>query len=96
MSTFEEHCRQAIITFGKPYGQVHDWLDEFAGKPGYGMRHRRVRHHLEGIRLVKEIFGDEAASAARQHIIEDLKEEGWLESDRFPVNEQDYVKMGFF
>jgi len=26
----------------------------------------------------------------------DLKEEGWTENDRFPKNEEDYVKMGFF
>jgi len=96
MSTFEEHCQQAIVKFGQPYDQVHNWLDEFAGIPKYGMRHRRVRHHLEGIRLVHEIFGDEAASAARQHIIADLKEEGWLESDPFPVDERDYVRIGFF
>ena len=96
MSTFEEHCKQAITKFGQTYGQVHNWLDEFAGKPGFGMRHRKVRHHLEGIRLVQEKFGDEAANAARQHIVADLKEEGWLESDRFPTDERDYVRIGFF
>lgn len=60
------------------------------------MRHRRARHHLEGIQRVREIFGDDAARAARQHIITDLKEEGRAESDPFPLNEQDYVRIGFF
>jgi hypothetical protein len=96
MSTFEKHCQQALAQFGKPYEEVHRWLDEFAGKPGYGMRHRRVRHHLAGIEQVRNIFGDEAVSAARQHIITDLKEEGWVESDPFPIDEQDYVRIGFF
>ena len=96
MSTFEEHCQESIILFGKPYDEVHIWLDEFAGKSGYGMRHRRVRHHLEGIRRVQELFGTEAASAARQHVITDLKEEGWVEGDAFPLDERDYVRIGFF
>jgi hypothetical protein len=96
MSTFVEHCQQAITQFGKSYEEVHNWLDELAGKPGYGMRHRRVRHHLEGIQQVRELFGDEAASVARQHIIADLKEEGWIESDPFPKDECDYVRIGFF
>lgn len=60
------------------------------------MRHRRVRHHMEGIRRVREIFGDEAASIARQHIITGLKKEGSVESDPFPADEQDYVRIGFF
>lgn len=96
MSTLEEHCQQAITQFGKPYEEVHRWLDEFAGTSGYGMRHRRVRHHLAGIGQVRKIFGDKAASAARQHIVTDLKEEGWVESDPFPTDEQDYIRIGFF
>ena len=96
MSTFEEHCQQSITLFGKPYEEVHIWLDELAGKPGYGMRHRRVRHHREGIQWVRELFGDEASSVARLHIITDLKEEGWIESDPFPSDERDYVRIGFF
>ena len=96
MSTFKEHCEQAIIQLGKPYEEVHNWLDEFAGKPGYGMRHRRVRHHLEGIKRVRELFGEVAGIVARQHVIADLKEEGWNENDPLPANERDYVRIGFF
>ena len=29
MSTFGEHCQQSITVFGKPYEEVHTWLDEF-------------------------------------------------------------------
>ncbi|MFH2122045.1 MAG: hypothetical protein ABIJ50_00970 [Pseudomonadota bacterium] len=96
MAVLEEHCQQAITKFGNPYEAVHRWLDEFAGKPGYGMRHRRVRHHLAGIQQVWEMLGEEAACAARQHIMTDLKEEGWTEHDPFPTDEQDYIKIGFF
>ena len=41
-----------------------------------------------------ELFGEEAGKATRQHIISDLKEEGWTENDPFPMDEKDYVEMG--
>jgi len=82
--------------FGSPYAEVHRWLDEFAGSPEQGMRHRRKRHHLAGIEEAAKIFGEDARVAAKQHVITDLKEEGWMEGDRFPADEHDYVKIGFF
>jgi hypothetical protein len=60
------------------------------------MRHRRVRHHLAGIAEAHKRWGPEAAAAARQHVISDLKMEGWTEDQPFPKNEWDYVKMGLF
>ncbi len=93
---FEEHCDESQKSFGKPYKEVHIWLDEFAGKPPYGMKHRRVRHHLAGVKEIERMYGTEAAKAACQHIISDLKMEGWTESDHFPENEKDYVRMGLF
>ncbi len=96
MSTFDEHCAESQETFGKDFSEVHHWLDEFAGTPEYGFRHRKKRHHEAGIRLVEEMFGEAAAMAARQHIIADLKQEGWTEKDHFPQDETDYVRMGLF
>jgi hypothetical protein len=60
------------------------------------MRHRRVRHHEAGIQEVRALFGEVAAEAARQHIMADLKEEGWTETDPFPQDGEDFVKIGFF
>ena len=60
------------------------------------MRHRRVRYHQAGIKYETKIVGEEAAIVARQHIISDLKEEGWTEKDYFPVDELDYVAIGLF
>ena len=57
---FEEHCEEIIWLFGKPYEEVHRWLDEFAHSKKYGMRHRKVRHHLEGLYQVEQLFGKEA------------------------------------
>jgi hypothetical protein len=96
MSTFEAHCDESIIRFGQAFEEVHRWLDEFQGTPKYRMRHRRVRHHEAGIREVTALFGKVAGEVARQHIIADLKEEGWTEKDTFPQDEQDFVNIGFF
>jgi hypothetical protein len=54
------------------------------------------RHHLAGIKEVVRLFWEKAREAARQHIISDLKEEGWSENDPFPKDEHHYVKMGLF
>jgi hypothetical protein len=96
MSTFENHCQESIKLFGQPYEEVHLWLDEFQGTPKYKMRHRRVRHHEAGIKQATELFGEVGGKVARQHIISDLREEGWTDKDHFPQDEQDYVKMGLF
>jgi hypothetical protein len=96
MSTFEKHCQEAECQFGRPFEEVHRWLDEFRGTLKYGMRHRRVRHHEAGVQQAKALFGEAAAKVARKHIIADLKEEGWTETDPFPRDEQHYVAMGLF
>jgi len=60
------------------------------------MKHRRVRHHLHGINQAVELFGLEAEAPARQHIISDLRQEGWTDKDPFPKDEADYVRIGLF
>ena len=96
MSTFEQHCLESIKLFGSPFTEVHSWLDEFQGTVKYRMRHRRVRHHEEGILHAVKLFGSIAGQVARQHIISDIKEEGWTDKDPFPKDEQDFVKIGLF
>lgn len=92
----EEHYQESIRLFGQPFQEVHQWLDEFADTLECRMRHRKKRHHLKGIEEVRLKWGDLAADVARQHIISDLKMEGWSERDHFPKDEADYVKMGLF
>jgi hypothetical protein len=96
MSKFEEHCSESIELFGKPYEEVHLWFDEFHASEEYKMRHRRVRHHAAGIKQAIGLFGEEAGPVARQHIISDLKQEGWTEQDPFPRDEGHYARMGLF
>lgn len=75
MSSLEEQCEESTRLFGKPYIEIHLWLDEFDGSPECGMRHRRKRHHLAGIEVARKIFGDDVVKAARQHIVTDLRTE---------------------
>lgn len=96
MSHFDMHVWHSKLIFGKGYEEVHLWLDEFAGKPPYGMRHRRVRHHKAGIREAIKLFGEDAGPVARKHIESDLKNDEWTEFDRFPRDEEDYARMGLF
>jgi hypothetical protein len=96
MATLEAHCAETERILGKPYTEVHKWLDKFFLDKTLGARHRRKRHHEQGIREAVSLFGEEAGLAARMHIITDLKEEGWKDSDRFPKDEKDYVAMGLF
>ena len=93
---FEEHCLECLQKLGKPFKEVHIWLDEFAGSKKHGMKHRQLRHHQQGILEVEKRFGKSAGQAARLHIISDLKTEGWKEGDQFPMNEGHYKRMGLF
>jgi hypothetical protein len=49
MPSFEGHCGQSEQSFRRAFEEVHLWLDEFAGVPGIGTRHRPKRHHLRGL-----------------------------------------------
>ena len=91
-----EHEVMARATFGKPFTEVHLWLDEFAGWPQCGMKHRKYRHHLAGIEEARMRFGNIGAEVARQHIIADLLMDQWTENDPFPRDEKHYVEMGLF
>jgi hypothetical protein len=96
MPSLEEHCQESVRLFGRPFREVHLWLDELAGQPPHGMRHRRFRHHESGVRQVEALFGPEAARAARQHIESDLRQEGWTRGDPFPRDSAHYAAMGLF
>lgn len=96
MPHFNQHCEECVKQLGKPFEEVHKWLDEFAHIMDYGMRHRQVRHHEAGIQECIILFGEEAGKAARIHIIMDLKTEGWTENDPFPKDQKHYLKMGLW
>ena len=67
---FEEHCEQSEVKFGKRYEEVHRWLDEFANRysPSRRYKHRKHRHHKEGVEEARKVFGDLGALVAEDHI----------------------------
>jgi ribosomal protein S27AE len=69
MATFEEHCKETTEKLGRPFEQVHKWLDEFQDKMGPG--HRAMRHNALGILDCIDQWGYEAAAAACIHIHRD-------------------------
>jgi hypothetical protein len=77
--TFEEHKANSIKLFGKPFKEVHAFLDQYAIK--YSDFHRKIFHHAEGVRLVVQKFGEESRRHAEQHIIDDMGylPESWLD-----------------
>ena len=103
---FEEHCQHSIKLFGKPYEEVHLWLDELQQDPLYKSRHRKKRHHKQGIEQVRELFGNKAALVAAQHILDDItSEDATLREksltydqliDLIPEDEDDHIKRGYW
>jgi hypothetical protein len=73
MASRAEHCRESIEKFGKPYEEVHAWLDGLACVDGkLNINHRRWRHHVEALAEVRRLFGDDAVAVAEQHIRTDF------------------------
>ena len=78
------HAISSVKRFGGheyDYIDIHQWFDE--SKDHYGdIRHRALRHHVQGIKECEELFGTYiyhsggtkiiTRSIAEQHIIEDL------------------------
>lgn len=66
----EEHEKQSVLWFDKPWTEVHVFLDQFA--PMFrGADHRRLLHTREGLELVVAKFGEESRPVAELHIKED-------------------------
>lgn len=78
----EDHCNECIEILGQPFREVHLWLDEFAknysGTERY--KHRKFRHHKEGVEEARKLFGDLGAKAAELHIKSDT--DGWIPSKK--------------
>ncbi|MHB8150294.1 MAG: DUF6915 family protein [Desulfobulbia bacterium] len=69
MAYLYEHCADCRRLLGNEWKEVHKWLDALYKE--YGQSHRCHRHHAEGIEEVRKMWGDEAAIAAKIHIIVD-------------------------
>jgi hypothetical protein len=72
MSTFKEHCAECGEKLGKDWDVVHRWLDEFVGQTSPTHIHRVYRHHTSGVEQIRRKWGNQAAEAARLHIMADM------------------------
>ena len=73
--TRKEHCEECLEKLGKEWDCVHRWLDHFAKYYFPFRAHRQLRHHTEGVEEVRKMWGDQAAEAAKLHIMAD---EGYI------------------
>lgn len=69
MAHFDIHCADCEQILGQPFPQVHKWLDACFGM--LGDKHRKVRHHKEGVEEIRKAWGEQAAKAAELHIMKD-------------------------
>lgn len=95
MPSHKDHCDECEKKLGCDWAEVHHWLDELFKLKG--IKHRRYRHNLDGIEYVRARWGDQAATAARLHIVRDLMADGcWKEEMGIPKDSQSYVMMGLY
>ena len=74
MSKISTHCDDCLQVLGEEFKYVHEYLDEFAKKWNpfiYLEYHRQFRHHDNGVKEVREKWGEYAEKAAKLHIIRD-------------------------
>lgn len=69
MSHFSVHCKDCVEQLGKPFEEVHKWLDAYFEE--FGPDHRDIRHNTNGLKKAKELFGQEGMRAAEIHIQRD-------------------------
>ena len=68
MPPVEKHVEISIKRTGKPYREVHEWIDD---PPNKNERHDITRV-LEFSRRFEEQYGSEAAQEYVQHLADDL------------------------
>jgi len=98
MPSFDYHCEECVRKLGKPFEEVHKWLDEFFMAKWLPLlkktRHRQFRHHKEGIEQVRKMWGNEAAKAAEIHIRADLDSDNYPKDNPIPLNQKHFESMG--
>ena len=73
MSSVDKHCGDCIEALGRPFREVHEWLDDMAiCEDRVWGNHHKERHHKEGLNDVEVLFGLEGVEAAKIHIQQDM------------------------
>ncbi len=76
----EAHCQKLL---GKPFTEVHNFLDQYhlpLTNPFNAHLHRRYLHHLGGIKRAELKFGSLGGQAAIIHVMEDCL--GYVPNER--------------
>ena len=68
MPSIEKHIEISVRRTGKPYREIHEWIDHPDHKPE---RHDITRV-LEVARMFEEKYGEEGAREYVQHLADDL------------------------
>jgi hypothetical protein len=71
MAPLQQHMKDCEAFLGAPYEEVNRWMDELFATAG--AKHRKYRHHWEGVREARALFGEEGAKAAIIHILRDCR-----------------------
>ncbi|WDP89303.1 MAG: hypothetical protein HUN04_06000 [Desulfobacter sp.] len=66
----EEHEQRSIEMFGKPFSEVHAFLDQYFAM--FGPYHRIVLHHRRGLELMNQQIPGPVRQVGEGHIIDDL------------------------
>jgi hypothetical protein len=71
MAPLQQHMRDCEAFLGAPHEDVNRWMDEFFTTDG--PKHRKHRHHWEGIREARQLFGEDGERAAIVHVLRDCR-----------------------
>ena len=71
MPPLAQHKRDCLHWLGADFENIHVWLDEYMSTAG--AKHRKFRHHREGIAQARKLFGPRADLAATIHILRDCR-----------------------
>ena len=83
MASRKIHCQDCMERLGKPWNEVHKYLDGLFDYKTKLLNHRTERHHMKGVEYCREQWGEEAALAAKIHIQRDF---GILDADDVEID----------
>lgn len=74
MAYIQEHEEDCVYFLGKPYSEVHLFLDQYAKKyiPFFFQDyHRTFLHNTYGLVIIRAMYGVTAQTAGKIHIVRD-------------------------
>lgn len=88
-----QHADSCMKKFGKPYYEIHNFLDQYHEE--YGIIHRIFFHHKLGLEIIVGEFGEASRDIAALHIREDIDgelPEDWSYFGPLPPDDSERVK----